>query len=80
MSLDSANDHISYPCAFDERSLVILEKITAVDELGPSGGVLYTFDELDAKWECLKDRLRGLEGEWRIQHLVGLRCGKLCEG
>jgi GPN-loop GTPase len=59
----SSNDHISYPCAFDECSLVILEEIRAEDELGPSGGVLYTLDELDAKWECLKDRLRGLKGE-----------------
>ena len=47
-NLDPANDHISFPCAFDKRTLVLLEEIRAEDRLSPSGGVLCTFDEMDA--------------------------------
>ncbi|KAL8931024.1 MAG: hypothetical protein Q9208_000126 [Pyrenodesmia sp. 3 TL-2023] len=60
VNLDPANDHTSYPCALDIRSLVTLEEIMADEELGPNGGVLYALEELEANVEWLEKGLEGL--------------------
>ncbi|KAL8906499.1 MAG: hypothetical protein Q9207_001985 [Kuettlingeria erythrocarpa] len=60
VNLDPANDHTSYPCALDIRSLVTLEEIMADEELGPNGAVLYALEELEANVEWLQKGLQGL--------------------
>lgn len=62
VNLDPANDHTSYPCALDIRSLVTLEKIMTDEELGPNGAVLYALEELEANVEWLQKGLQGLGG------------------
>ncbi|KAL8801596.1 MAG: hypothetical protein Q9200_006900 [Gallowayella weberi] len=60
VNLDPANDHTSYPCALDIRSLVTLEEIMADEELGPNGGVLYALEELENNVDWLRTGLEGL--------------------
>ena len=60
VNLDPANDHVSYPCALDVRSLVKLEEIMAQDELGPNGAVLYALEEVEENWEWMEAGLKGL--------------------
>ncbi|KAI4142629.1 MAG: hypothetical protein L6R39_004869 [Caloplaca ligustica] len=60
VNLDPANDHTSYPCALDIRSLVTLEEIMEHEELGPNGGVLYALEELEGNMEWLEEGLEGL--------------------
>ena len=62
VNLDPANDHVSYPCALDVRSLVTLEEIMAQDELGPNGAVLYALEEIEENWEWMERGLKGLGG------------------
>ncbi|KAL9103900.1 MAG: hypothetical protein Q9163_001093 [Psora crenata] len=64
VNLDPANDHISYPCAIDIRSLVTLEEIMADEKLGPNGGVLYALEELEHNIEWLHEGLKGLGEEY----------------
>ncbi|KAI4287866.1 MAG: hypothetical protein L6R35_002871 [Caloplaca aegaea] len=59
VNLDPANEHTSYPCALDIRSLVTLEEVMADEALGPNGGVLYALEELEHNVEWLQ---RGLDG------------------
>ncbi|RYP53778.1 hypothetical protein DL769_010467 [Monosporascus sp. CRB-8-3] len=61
VNLDPANDKTNYPCALDIRDLVTLEKIMADDRLGPNGGVLYAFEELENNMEWLENGLKELE-------------------
>ncbi|KAL8990936.1 MAG: hypothetical protein Q9177_000519 [Variospora cf. flavescens] len=58
VNLDPANEHTSYPCALDIRSLVTLEEVMADEALGPNGGVLYALEELEHNVEWLQ---RGLD-------------------
>ncbi|KAH8681534.1 putative GTP binding protein [Xylariales sp. PMI_506] len=60
VNLDPANDRTNYPCALDIRKLVTLEEIMADDSLGPNGGVLYAFEELEHNMEWLEDGLKEL--------------------
>ena len=60
VNLDPANEHISYPCALDIRSLITLEEIMADEELGPNGGVLYALEELEHNEGWLREGLKGL--------------------
>lgn len=60
VNLDPANDHASYPCALDIRSLVTLEEIMADDNLGPNGGVLYAIEELENNFSWLEEGLKEL--------------------
>ncbi|KAI1853394.1 hypothetical protein JX265_000110 [Neoarthrinium moseri] len=60
VNLDPANDRTNYPCALDIRKLVTLEEIMADDSLGPNGGVLYAFEELEHNMEWLEDGLKAL--------------------
>ena len=60
VNLDPANDHTSYPCALDVRDLVTLEEVMAEEELGPNGGTLYAFEELEQNAGWLEEGLRGL--------------------
>lgn len=60
VNLDPANEHTSYPCALDVRSLVTLEEIMADDQLGPNGGVLYALEELEHNMDWLAQSLRNL--------------------
>ncbi|KAI1491673.1 putative GTP binding protein [Biscogniauxia mediterranea] len=60
VNLDPANDKTSYPCALDIRDLVTLEEIMADDQLGPNGGVLYAFEELENNMEWLENGLKEL--------------------
>ncbi|CAK7266494.1 hypothetical protein SEPCBS119000_002056 [Sporothrix epigloea] len=60
VNLDPANDHVSYPCALDIRSLVTLEEIMADDNLGPNGGVLYAIEELENNFSWLEEGLKEL--------------------
>ncbi|KAJ4300193.1 hypothetical protein N0V88_002862 [Collariella sp. IMI 366227] len=64
VNLDPANDHTSYPCALDIRSLVTLEEIMADDRLGPNGGILYALEELEHNMEWLENGLKELEGDY----------------
>jgi len=57
VNLDPANDHTSYECAIDVRSLIKLEDIMAEDDLGPNGGVLYALEELEHNMEWLEHEL-----------------------
>ncbi|RYP48908.1 hypothetical protein DL768_005270 [Monosporascus sp. mg162] len=61
VNLDPANDKTNYPCALDIRDLVTLEEIMADDRLGPNGGVLYAFEELENNMEWLENGLKELE-------------------
>ncbi|RYO96922.1 hypothetical protein DL765_011495 [Monosporascus sp. GIB2] len=61
VNLDPANDKTNYPCALDIRDLVTLEEIMADDRLGPNGGVLYAFEELEHNMEWLENGLKELE-------------------
>ncbi|RYP82030.1 hypothetical protein DL770_005713 [Monosporascus sp. CRB-9-2] len=61
VNLDPANDKTNYPCALDIRDLVTLEEIMADDRLGPNGGVLYAFEELENNMEWLENGLKDLE-------------------
>ncbi|RYO93499.1 hypothetical protein DL764_007992 [Monosporascus ibericus] len=61
VNLDPANDKTNYPCALDIRDLVTLEDIMADDRLGPNGGVLYAFEELENNMEWLENGLKELE-------------------
>ncbi|KAI0970510.1 hypothetical protein F4678DRAFT_435504 [Xylaria arbuscula] len=60
VNLDPANDKTNYPCALDIRKLVTLEEIMADDQLGPNGGVLYAFEELEHNMEWLENGLKEL--------------------
>jgi len=60
VNLDPANDHTSYDCAIDVRSLIKLEDIMAEDDLGPNGGVLYALEELEHNMEWLEHELEQL--------------------
>ncbi|KAK5624948.1 hypothetical protein RRF57_000664 [Xylaria bambusicola] len=60
VNLDPANDRTNYPCALDIRNLVTLEEIMADDQLGPNGGILYAFEELEHNMEWLENGLREL--------------------
>lgn len=60
VNLDPANDRTNYPCALDIRNLVTLEEIMSDDSLGPNGGVLYAFEELEHNFEWLEKGLKEL--------------------
>ncbi|KAK8105728.1 hypothetical protein PG999_009087 [Apiospora kogelbergensis] len=60
VNLDPANEKTNYPCALDIRDLVTLEDIQADEELGPNGGVLYAFEELEQNMEWLEEGLKEL--------------------
>ncbi|KAI1170347.1 hypothetical protein F4777DRAFT_583979 [Nemania sp. FL0916] len=64
VNLDPANDKTNYPCALDIRDLVTLEEIMAHDELGPNGGILYTFEELEHNMEWLEGGLKRMEDSY----------------
>ena len=64
VNLDPANDHTSYPCAIDIRSLVTLEEIMVDEELGPNGAVLYALEELEHNFEWLQEGLKGLGDDY----------------
>lgn len=64
VNLDPANDKTNYPCALDIRDLVTLEEIMAEDQLGPNGGVLYAFEELENNMEWLEQGLGKLEDSY----------------
>lgn len=64
VNLDPANDKTNYPCALDIRNLVTLEEIMADDRLGPNGGVLYAFEELEQNMEWLENGLKELEDSY----------------
>ncbi|KAI2621263.1 hypothetical protein GGR54DRAFT_630326 [Hypoxylon sp. NC1633] len=61
VNLDPANDRTNYPCALDIRDLITLEEIMRDDQLGPNGGVLYAFEELEQNMEWLENGLKKLE-------------------
>lgn len=61
VNLDPANDKTNYPCALDIRDLVTLEEIMSDDQLGPNGGILYAFEELENNMEWLENSLKELE-------------------
>ncbi|CAJ2513896.1 Uu.00g020150.m01.CDS01 [Anthostomella pinea] len=61
VNLDPANDKTNYPCALDIRDLVTLEEVMADDQLGPNGGVLFAFEELENNMEWLENGLKELE-------------------
>lgn len=65
VNLDPANDRTNYDCAVDIRDLVSLEKVMEEEELGPNGGVLYAFEELEENWDWFEEELRNLSGTWR---------------
>ena len=67
VNLDPANDHTSYPCALDVRSLLTIDEIMKDEELGPNGAVLYALEELEHNLEWLEAGLKTLGGEY-IQH------------
>ncbi|KAI1775039.1 hypothetical protein F4818DRAFT_451968 [Hypoxylon cercidicola] len=60
VNLDPANDKTNYPCALDIRELITLEEIMNDDQLGPNGGVLYAFEELENNMEWLEKGLKEL--------------------
>ncbi|KAI0161004.1 hypothetical protein GGR52DRAFT_576415 [Hypoxylon sp. FL1284] len=60
VNLDPANDKTNYPCALDIRELITLEEIMSDDQLGPNGGVLYAFEELENNMEWLEKGLKEL--------------------
>ncbi|KAI1081649.1 ATP-binding domain 1 family member B [Whalleya microplaca] len=60
VNLDPANDKTTYPCALDIRDLITLEEIMSDDNLGPNGGVLYAFEELENNIEWLENGLKEL--------------------
>ena len=60
VNLDPANDKTNYPCALDIRDLVTLEEIMTDDQLGPNGGILYAFEELEHNMEWLENGLIAL--------------------
>ncbi|XDG09275.1 hypothetical protein ABKA04_008890 [Annulohypoxylon sp. FPYF3050] len=60
VNLDPANDKTNYPCALDIRNLITLEEIMSDDQLGPNGGVLYAFEELENNMEWLENGLKEL--------------------
>lgn len=65
VNLDPANEHTSYDCAIDVRSLIKLEDIMREDDLGPNGGVLFALEELEQNMEWLEHALGQLgEGEY----------------
>ncbi|KAI1379543.1 hypothetical protein F4677DRAFT_336041 [Hypoxylon crocopeplum] len=61
VNLDPANDKTNYPCALDIRNFITLEEIMKDDQLGPNGGVLYAFEELEHNFEWLENGLKELE-------------------
>ncbi|KAI1759658.1 hypothetical protein GGR53DRAFT_131130 [Hypoxylon sp. FL1150] len=64
VNLDPANDKFNYPCALDIRELITLEEIMNDDQLGPNGGVLYAFEELENNMEWLEKGLKELEDSY----------------
>ncbi|KAI1386680.1 uncharacterized protein F4822DRAFT_323948 [Hypoxylon trugodes] len=60
VNLDPANDKTNYPCALDIRDLITLEEIMSDDQLGPNGGILYAFEELEHNMEWLEKGLKEL--------------------
>ncbi|KAJ8131544.1 hypothetical protein O1611_g2083 [Lasiodiplodia mahajangana] len=64
VNLDPANDKTNYPCALDIRDLVTLEEIMTDDQLGPNGGILYAFEELEHNMEWLENGLKALEDSY----------------
>ena len=63
VNLDPANDHTSYPCALDVRSLLTVDEIMKDEELGPNGAVLYALEELELNFDWLEAGLKDLGGE-----------------
>ncbi|KAH9891478.1 hypothetical protein F4778DRAFT_772975 [Xylariomycetidae sp. FL2044] len=61
VNLDPANDQTNYPCALDIRNFISLEEIMSDDHLGPNGGVLYAFEELENNMEWLQNGLKDLD-------------------
>lgn len=66
VNLDPANDHTSYPCALDIRSLISLEDVMEDEELGPNGGVLYALEELENNIEWLQEGLQALREDYVV--------------
>lgn len=64
VNLDPANDKFNYSCALDIRELITLEEIMNDDHLGPNGGVLYAFEELENNMEWLEKGLKELEDSY----------------
>ncbi|KAI0387999.1 hypothetical protein F5Y04DRAFT_15754 [Hypomontagnella monticulosa] len=64
VNLDPANDKTNYPCALDIRDLITLEEIMKDDQLGPNGGILYAFEELEHNMEWLENGLKELEDSY----------------
>ena len=64
VNLDPANDHTSYKAALDIRSLVSLEEIMKMEELGPNGGVLYALEDLEHNFEWLEAGLKSLGDDY----------------
>ena len=57
VNLDPANDTIPYTPAIDIRSLVTLEQVMAVEELGPNGGFIYCMEYLEQNLDWLDTAL-----------------------
>ena len=60
VNLDTANDAPPYPCAIDISSLVTLENVMDKHGLGPNGGLLYCMEYIEANFDWLEGRLKGL--------------------
>lgn len=48
-NLDPANENLYYPCDFDIRSVVTLERVMREEGLGPNGALLRCFERFDAR-------------------------------
>uniref|UniRef100_A0A7S1I577 GPN-loop GTPase 2 n=1 Tax=Eutreptiella gymnastica TaxID=73025 RepID=A0A7S1I577_9EUGL len=57
VNLDPANDTIPYTPAIDIRSLVTLEQVMAIEELGPNGGFIYCMEYLEQNLDWLNTAL-----------------------
>lgn len=64
VNLDPANDHTGYRAALDIRSLVSLEEIMRLEDLGPNGGVLYALEELEHNFDWLEAGLKSLGDDY----------------
>ncbi|RKF54217.1 GPN-loop GTPase 2 [Erysiphe neolycopersici] len=60
VNLDPANDLMRYTPEIDIRDFIKLEEIMEEDNLGPNGGILYAFEELELNIEWLEERLNKL--------------------
>ena len=80
INLDPGNDHTSYSCALDVRSLITLEEIMDEDDLGPNGAVLYALEEVEHNWEWLKQGLESLGGTGlRKEIMARARADRVCD-